>query len=330
MKNFSPNANFQYYMYWINERMNIFWNRFEGKPAPYTNDEILKQHKFTNVYRALDRASQYLLTHVIYNGNEYTAEEMFWRILIYKHFNLPSTWDLLIEEFGDIDSRVSLGQISDYLVKKIDEGHTLYSNAYMMTSAFLSGNTGKYCHLKANKWRKHQYYFYIFERELIEGGKVSEIMAAKTMEEAFNIMSSVTSFGGFTTYQYIQDINYTNFVDWDDNSFCAAGPGTIRGIERCFNITGKADYQEIVKWVQNNFESLCDAYGIKFHSIANHMPTVPDLSNCFCETDKYLRGAGVETEGKKVAGKRIKQVFKENNKKINYVFPDKWLVGEMK
>ena len=188
MNNFNPNENFKYFMFFMKERMNIFWKKWLDSPKPYTKDPILAEHKFTNVYRVLDRSSQYLLKNVIYNGKEYSKEEMFWRILIYKHFNLPSTWDLLIKEFGDINSNISLYNISEFLTKCIDEGHTLYSNAYMMTSAFLSGTKGKYCHLKENKWRKHEYYFYIFREELF-GEKLNRILESKTMEEMFNNMS---------------------------------------------------------------------------------------------------------------------------------------------
>ena len=55
----------RYYFYFINERMKIFWRRCEGK-ATLTDDPILRKYKFTNVYRALDRVSQYLIRYVIY------------------------------------------------------------------------------------------------------------------------------------------------------------------------------------------------------------------------------------------------------------------------
>ena len=329
MKNFKPNENFTYFLYFISERMNIFWNKLENK-QPYTEDEILKQFKFTNVYRMLDRSSQYLIKNVIYNGVVYSKEEMFWRIMVYKHFNLPSTWDLLIEEFGDINKGITLDMIADFLVKKIDQGYTIYSNAYMMTSAFLSGDKGKYTHLKHNKWRKHQYYFYIFQKELIEQNKIGLILNSKSIEEMFSSISSVVSMGDFTAYQYTQDLNYTEFFNFDMNTFCAAGPGTQRGIERCFDIEGAANYGEIVKWTYSHLEELFAGYSkkyeidLQFRSLPNFSPQVPDLSNCFCETDKYLRGAGITTVGKEVHGKRIKNTFKESSSKIDFVFPPKF------
>lgn len=75
--NFKPNENFQYYLNFMVERMEIFWKRYFHVPFPLTDDPIFREFKFTNVYRALDRVSQYLIGNVIYNGKEYSREDMF-------------------------------------------------------------------------------------------------------------------------------------------------------------------------------------------------------------------------------------------------------------
>lgn len=321
--NFKPNENFKYYMYFIQERMNIFWNKYNNV-IPYTNDPILSRHKFTNVYRVLDRSSQYLLQNVIYNGKEYTDEEMFMRILIYKHFNLPSTWDHIIKELGDFDSTVRLEDISECVKDLVKSGKKVYSHAYMITAAFLAGSSGKYNHLKGNGWNKFEYYFYIFDKEIISTGFINSVLESKTYEELFLNLKSITSFSDFLSYQITQDLNYSNLFNFDDNEFCVCGDGTIRGIERCFDINGKVDYPSIVKWVHSNFKELLNEYKIDFKTLPNHLPMVPDLSNCFCETDKYLRGLGIKTGDKEIEGKRIKSIFEENNEKINFIFPPKW------
>lgn len=46
-----PNEDiFPYYFYFMQERMNIFWNKYD-QIQPLTNDMILEINKFTNVYR---------------------------------------------------------------------------------------------------------------------------------------------------------------------------------------------------------------------------------------------------------------------------------------
>lgn len=328
-KNFRPNENFVYYLYFIKERMNIFWRRHNGLPSPYTNDEILRDKKFTNVYRCLDRSSQFLISDVIYNGVEYSKKSMFWRILIYKHFNLPDTWKWLIEDLGDIDESTKLEDISKSVLryeKRYEKPP--YSNAYMLTAAFLSGKNGKYVHLKGNGWKKHQYYFHIFEKEI----DVDKFLECKSFEELVKMFLGITSIADFLAYQYAQDMVYSEIFDFDLNSFCTAGPGTQRGIERTFDYNGKLNHSEVVIWVHENYERLVEEYSSKYdidlkpEFLPNFKPQVPDFSNCFCETDKYMRGSNIDSG---VEGKRIKNVFHENKGRINYVFPVKWKVGEL-
>lgn len=330
MKNFKPNDNFWYYLYFISERMNIFWNRLENKSKPYTEDPIFQEYKFTNVYRCLDRSSQHMISNVIYNGKNYSDRDMFWRIMIYKHFNLPETWDHIVDELGDITESTELSDISESVIRFEENGGKPYSNAYMMTAAFLAGENGKYAFLKKNKWKKYEYYFHIFNREMMNESFMNSMLSSTNFKQVFENLIKVTGIADFTAYQYAQDLNYSEIFNFSMNEFCAAGPGTQRGIERCFDISGKVDYGEIVIWVYNNLEELFKEYekrfGIElsFRPLPNLMPQVPDLSNCFCETDKYLRGAGVVTEGKEIHGKRIKNYFKESSSKIEYVFPPKW------
>jgi hypothetical protein len=89
------------YWYWAAERQRIFFARLAGRPEPYTDDPILQEYKFTNAYRASDRVSQYLIRNVIYpqDGIEYTPEDMIFRILLFKRFNLISTWQRVEKHF---------------------------------------------------------------------------------------------------------------------------------------------------------------------------------------------------------------------------------------
>jgi hypothetical protein len=92
-----------YDSYWrfAAQRQAIFFRRLEGMPPPWTDDPILRRHKFTNAYRASDRVSQFLIRHVIY-GDGYAQDpvEVVFRILLFKLFNKIETWRLLETEIG--------------------------------------------------------------------------------------------------------------------------------------------------------------------------------------------------------------------------------------
>lgn len=322
--NFKPNDFFYYYLYFMKERMNIFWNRLEGKDI-YTNDTILQQNKFTNVYRVLDRVSQYLLRNVIYNGKEYSKKDMFWRILLFKHFNKNETWELLINEFGDIKfNNPDIDTIGKFLDQKFIAGETLYSNAYMM-----SGQSGETLDIK----RKHLKYFHIFKKYHFT--MVDDLLESKTMKEVFEKFSVLPYSGNFIGYQYTIDWNYSEIFNFSENDFVFPGHGAVRGIKRTFDIEEIKgfDFATIIKFVEENYEELVKEYSKKhdedliMRTLPGRRPTLIDFQNCFCETDKYIRALGIKSEG--VYGKRMKNKFKENNNKIEFMFPPKWNVPEL-
>ena len=60
-----------YDTYWrfAAERQNVFFRRARGEAQPWTGNAVLTTYKFTNAYRASDRASQYLIRRVIYRSD---------------------------------------------------------------------------------------------------------------------------------------------------------------------------------------------------------------------------------------------------------------------
>src|SRR5882724_12793666 len=98
-----PQPSVVYDTYWkfASERQAIFFKRLRNEMPPWTNDTILKLFKFTNVYRATDRVSQYLIKEVIYKGDQKPVE-VFFRILLFKLFNKIETWELITKNVGEI------------------------------------------------------------------------------------------------------------------------------------------------------------------------------------------------------------------------------------
>ena len=122
----------KYYFYFIQERMNIFWRKCEDC-GTLTNDPIFREYKFTNVYRACDRVSQYLIRNVIYKDlDKYTPEDVLLRILVFKVFNRIETWEYLSKQTDIRVSNFNVEQLSKILSKR-QKKHPIFSNAYMMT-----------------------------------------------------------------------------------------------------------------------------------------------------------------------------------------------------
>lgn len=332
MKNFKPNENFKYYLYFITERMSIFWSRNYDLPEPHTEDPILAKHKFTNSYRSLDRVSQFLIGNVLYDEkgleNDRDTEDIFWRTILFKHFNKIETWRALENEFGEIVLETPINEIEKFLTN-LAKTEPIYSNAYMQTASFMRnpeimGRNGLYAGQP-----KHSAYLQLFQNSFFKNNAkgMYNILKSQSLEELQNrLVEGTVGIGKFISMQFAIDLNYGLIFNFDENDHIVAGPGAERGIERTFDIKGKPNYVEIIKWVTKELPNLLHDYGYgeRFIPLPNRMPKLIDMQSNFCETDKYLRGAGIKTEGIEVDGKRIKQIFKPTKKKINYKFPPKW------
>lgn len=310
-----PNDNvLKYYFYFMQERMNIFWRKVDGKKhKQWTEDVILKTYKFTNVYRASDRVSQYLIKNVIYKDVElYTPKDTLLRIIVFKIFNKIETWEYLLQNHQDVTIEHFDPHKISVLLSQRQFDCPIFSNAYMMT-----GSHRKYDYLPT----KHEKWLTMVKKEMIDGGVFDDILKADSLENVYKRLLECSFLGGFLAYQYTIDLNYSPYLNFSENSFVKAGIGAIRGIKKCFESYGTC-YEDAIHYIQDNFEELQSKYGYdSFLPIPGHSPTLIDLQNCFCETDKYLRAKMPEL---KVDNVRIKQKYRESSKIIQFFFPPKW------
>ena len=226
------------YWYFACERQNIFWKKINGESAPWTEDKILQEYKFCNSYRVNDRVSQYLLRNVIYNDKKYSDEDMLFRILLFKLFNKESTWELLLNNFEDITLKTfNVKDYSKVLENAISSGIKIYNDAYIS------------CANKAFGYdRKHDNHLALLNKMFNEDRIQNKIIKCKTMEEAFNIIKSYPLIGNFMAYQLVTDINYSEVVNWQEDEFTVVGPGSLRGIKKCFIDKGKMSNEDIIKY----------------------------------------------------------------------------------
>ena len=309
-----PNdTTFRYYFYFIQERMNIFWRKLEGQ-GHLTDDCILSEYKFTNVYRACDRVSQYLIRNVIYKEqNKYMPEDMLLRILVFKVFNRIETWEYLALREEITIRSFDVTRLSKLLTQR-QQSLPIFSNAYMM-----AGHHARYEGITT----KHQVWLQMIKDEFIRNKGIEKVLKAKSMASVYSLLREYPLIGDFLAYQYTIDFNYSPYLDFDEDSFVKAGVGAVRGIKKCFSSFGNS-FEDAIVYTHNNFSKLQERYGFTgFKPLPGRMPTLIDLQNCFCETDKYLRAKMPEL---KVGNVRIKQRYKPNEDRINYCFPDKWRV----
>jgi len=312
-----------YDTYWrfAAERQAVFFRRFEGFTPPWTGDQILSRHKFTNAYRASDRVSQYLIRHVIY-GERYhdcvSEEEVFFRIILFKLFNRISTWQLLEKELGSVTFRsYKFPAFDEILSRALQQGIRIYSAAYIMPAA----------PRPAGERRKHRTHLWLLEKMM--GDLVpAQVANCRTMQEAFDLLRSYQSVGDFLAYQFITDINYSELTNFSEADFVVPGPGARDGIRKCFLSLGGLNEVEIIKYVADHQEQEFERLGISFRSLWGRRLQLVDCQSLFCEVDKYARMAHPGVMG--LSGRtRIKQLYSVSEAPLDYWYPPKWGLNQL-
>ena len=200
----------------------MYHRRLRGDRAPWTSNEIIRTHRFTNAYRAADRVSQYLIRHVIYpDGKGFTPADFLFRILIFKFFNRIDTWKLLCYEFGDVRwETFSFLEYDRILSCAIDKGTRIYSAAYIMPACLQMGHG-----------RKHRGHLRLIEK-MINDGVAERLRKSQSMYDAFEILQSYPMMGNFLAFQYLIDLNYSPLMNFPENDFVVPGPGAIDGLRK--------------------------------------------------------------------------------------------------
>jgi hypothetical protein len=301
-----------YDTYWrfAAERQALFMRRVLGAPPPWTDDSILASHRFTNVYRAADRVSQYMIRRVLYNGVQ-TPEEIFFRALLFKLFNRIETWEELTRTLGTPSwAKFDFESYASVLDAVLCRGDRIYSAAYIMPSpAFGSA-------------RKHRNHLRLLEH-MMHDGAPRRIARARSLREVYEILRSYPSLGPFLAFQFTIDLNYSELLDFSEMDFVVAGPGARDGISKCFLDCAGLDDAEIIRIVADRADNEFNRLGLTFDKLWGRPLQLIDCQNLFCEVSKYSRISHPFVKGE-LGRTRIKQKFVRSHSPLPQWYPPKW------
>ena len=315
LEKWGPTRVFDTFWRFATERQAIFYRRLAASHGPYTSDSILATYKFTNVYRATDRVSQFLIKNVVYSGDQ-SPREIFFRTILFKLFNKISTWKLLCQHFGTITSRVAIRHIDVVLTRALESGAKIYSGAYIMPSG-----TKEF-----REARKHRAHLFLLDQMMLSDVP-QRLVDSKRMVDAFWILRSSPMLGDFLAYQYLIDLNYSDMLQFSESDFVMPGPGAKSGLRKCFNAVDSSMEIDIIRAVAEHQEAEFASRGLMFKFLAGRRLQLIDCQNLFCEIDKYARVVHPEVTSKSKRT-RIKQKFYPHSEPIDYWFPPKWGIND--
>jgi len=305
---------FDTYWKFAAERQKIFFKKLKGESFPYSTDKILNNYKFCNAYRASDRVSQFLIKEVIYKKNFDHLNTLF-RIFLFRLLNKIESWISLEKKIGEISlNNFSFEKYEKVIKEIIQENGVFYGNAFILCANKIYGYDQKYKNHLA-----------LLEEIFIKSNKGLNLLKSKSLKDLFKKLLKMPLIGKFMAYQIAIDFNYSEVFNFSENDFTCAGPGAIRGINKCFKDIGDKSYEKVVLWMVKNQDKEFKRLKINFKNLFGRKLQAIDCQNLFCETDKYCR---VKFPKLKSNRNKIKSVYKANKDILEYFYPPKWRINE--
>lgn len=256
------------FLYYISERRNIWHLKtVQGLEPPWTQDKILREYKFTNVFRSNDRTTAHFFKNFYAPHNNYPVEQIALNCAIFRYFGTTTFADHIgWQSKFDPDELLKQAKLA------IDMGKQIFTGAYVIT------NSG----IKAPKEDVVINNFLADYNAHMPA--IVKAIATNRKMEVHKVLKDIQGFGGtgFMAKEVMEDMALTPLlINAEDRMFYTPmGPGARRGLDRLYGQTS-SDMLEMLDRV--DYLRKCIGYHIKLSMTAH------DVQFNICEYDKYVR-----------------------------------------
>jgi len=258
--------------------------------------------------------SQYLIREVAYAGETGSPSDTLFRIVAFRLFSQPTTWDFIVQDLGRQPTIADLAssRFEETVVKARENVAPLYTNAFILCATNAFGRTAK-----------HLNHIELLKLMFVDNEAGQNLLSAKSLSAVYHLLKSFPLLGQFMAYQIAIDLNYSAHINFNENDFTVAGPGALRGIKKAFVSCGGLAPEDVIHWMVDNQEAEFQRLGLDFGGLWGRPLHAIDCQGLFCELDKYCRVAFPELASNR---SRIKAKFKPTSRKLSLFFPPKWQI----
>jgi len=273
------------------KRHQAWRNRFISKlpKEKWTDDKYLREFKYTNVYRQLDRGSLWALEIIIQPimkkwkkaktayDKECHLKNLLWKLAFYRLCNRIDTFeDTGIPDFDNFDP---VRVYKDLL--KVWKKHSI------MTSAHLT------CPCNKGLTKAEGLTFGLMNLYFAMPSVVSRVSSANKPEDIQAALTSVRGIGGFTAYEVYCDLCYSGVIPWTTNDFVNIGPGATEGIRLLYPSATKKQTLDKIRILHSKQKKYFKRNGLRFRHYDKLEPVPGELSlrcveHSLCEYSKYF------------------------------------------
>jgi hypothetical protein len=266
----------------------------QAGPPPWTNDPVLANVKFTNVFRALDRGTQFVVAEVMETPaslQSRVAEQ-----LVYRWFNNIPTHQHLRSAGAFTPGRPNIADLVYAVLKdRRYQGEKLYTGAYIAT----------YCPDMGTGGDKERDAALVVESLVAAAPGVAALIAEVRPQVVVVRLKRLPGIGDFLAWQMAADWTHPTLIDGRAllrSNWALPGPGAYKGAA-LLGVPRRDVPAAMVALAELGPEQ-CAAAGVEPPAITRrdggrvHMSVV-DVEHALCEMQKYVRAkAGGATKGR--------------------------------
>lgn len=267
--------------HWVREREATRIRKESGAPGPWTDDPIIAKFRFCNVRREDDSVTVWVRKHI----REPFADhpDLWFMLAISRWINWPDTMaEMMKAGYGAWpgDVRFTPAIMAEVMHRRQARGEKVFTGAYTINAPATKG-ASKIDYVTetvlGSVWRG--------ERRPHMVDLLVASIPKPSLRGIHMALSKYQGWGAFMTYQVIVDLRFTRYLSNADDvaTWAAAGPGTIRGLNR---INGRRtdyplDQGQALQELRTLYKTIREETGVDMD--------FSDVPNILCETDKYCR-----------------------------------------
>lgn len=256
------------------ERHSTYLRRAAGEPRPWTADPIIQHHRFTNVYRELDRTTVWFRENV--RSRIRDPAQLLLATVVFRWFNRVTTGEAIFCQMGFLDQYRTAFDAFLHTGRTDNLGATIRRYCGVgpyVTGAFIINTPTGMSKLEGVLWACGEFWKNSFSY-LGTGCTWRSIIPYLTgpdtpsLSEVWSWLRQHERMGDFMAYEVVTDLRHTHLLSRapDILTWANPGPGARRGL--CYIYGGSRTEVPTELRARNNLISAMQ----KLLSIARHVP----------------------------------------------------------